>query len=202
VAWVRSHRRAVGIAAVAVVAAAFTIWFTSVSAARRERAAQVALEGAWSLLQEGQVPQAATELQRIIQGFGGTRAGLQARLTLNHTRILSAQNQLAVEDLRAFIGTNPPARFRAQAGMLLGTALENMNQHQAAAAAYVAAAEAAELEFEKADALVAAARAYRNAGRPDQALEVLKRVVEQYPETAGAAVARVRLGELLGNSGP
>jgi tetratricopeptide (TPR) repeat protein len=201
-AWVESNRKAIGIAAGVIVLVVVVTWFMAQASARRERFAQAGLETAWALTQQGNLPQAATELQRIIQGFSGTQAALQARLSLNHTRILSGQNQLAADDLREFLGRNPPARIRYSAAMLLGVALENLGQAAEAAPAYEAAAAAAEMDYEKSDALVAAARAYRHAGAADRAIATLRQVIERYPGTAGYAVAEVRLGELLAAAGP
>jgi TolA-binding protein len=94
------------------------------------------------------------------------------------------------------IGSGPPPQFAAQANMLLGAAYENLGKGAEAAAAYEAAAQAAEMDYQKAEALVAAARAFRSAGQQDKAAEALKTVLAKYPETSAASVAEVRLGEI------
>ncbi|HEX9165377.1 MAG TPA: tetratricopeptide repeat protein, partial [Gemmatimonadales bacterium] len=55
---------------------------------------------------------------------------------------------------------------------------------------------AAELDYQKAEALLGAARAYRTAGQTDKAVEALRVILSKYPETSAYAVAEVRLGEI------
>lgn len=199
-AWLERNRKALAIGAAVVAAVALVTWFMSVASARKERFAQSALEQAWFLSDQGNLPQASTELQRIVTNFGGTSAALEARLSLNQNRLATGQAQLAVEDLRTFLRSNPPPRFRAGGYGLLGVALENIGQPAEAAAAYLEASQAAEMDHIKADALVSAARAFRAAGDTQQAVAALRTVTEVYRETAAFPVAEVRLGELLKGS--
>lgn len=200
VAWLVANQKLLLTAVGIVVAVVAAVWLMSVSAARKERFAQAALEQAWAVGDQGNLAQAAADLQRVVTSFGGTRAALEARLSLNQTRILSGQAQLAADDLRTFIATNPPARIRASAQSMLGVALENAGQPAEAAAAYEAAAETAEMPGFKADALVSAARAHLAAGNRDQAISTLRNVVATYEGTIAHPMAEMRLGELLKGS--
>jgi predicted negative regulator of RcsB-dependent stress response len=196
VAWFQKNARLLGIGAGVIALVVLGTWFMSASAKRKENFARVQLEQAWSLADAGNIPQASAELQKVATNYAGTDAAAEAVLSLNQTRLVAGQTQLAVDDLRRFIGTNPPARFAAPANMLLGGALENLGKPGEAIPAYEAANAAATLDHVKAEALLGVARAARGAGQKDKAIAALRQIIEKYKETAAFPVAEVRLGEL------
>jgi TolA-binding protein len=200
VAWAKANQKylAIGVGAVALVV--LTTWFLSVSAKRKANFARTQLEQAWSAADAGNLPLASGEFQKVASTYSGTEAAYEASLSLNQGRLLSGQSQLAVDDLRKFIGSNPPARYATRAGMLLGAALENLAKGAEAGQAYEQAAAVAEADFAKAEALLASARAYRSAGKQDQAVAALRTVLEKYKETASYPVAEIRLAELTKGS--
>jgi tetratricopeptide (TPR) repeat protein len=171
-------------------------WFLAVSSARKQAFALAQLEQAWATQDGGNLPLAASEFQRIATTYRGTDAAYQAVLSLNSTRLQLGQAQLAVDDLRQFVAANPPVRFRIPGLLLVAAGLENLARPAEAAEVYEQAAAGAELDFQKADALVSAARAWQAAGNRDRAMAALRQVVERYPETNSHAEAQVRLGEL------
>ena len=166
------------------------------SGRRKENFARQALENAWGLADAGNVPQASAELQRIATTYAGTDAAWEARLSLNQTRLVAGQNQLAADDLRRLLSDGPPNRFVASANLLLGSALESLGQPAEAAEVFLAAANAATLDHQKAEAYLGAGRTYRAAGQNDKAIEAYRTIVERYKETAAFPIAEVRLGEL------
>jgi tetratricopeptide (TPR) repeat protein len=196
VAWLQANRAPVGLGAGAIALVVLVTWFMTTAAQRKEDFARTQLEQAWGAMDAGNTPLAASELQKVVDNYGGTDAAAEARLSLNETRLTAGQSQLAVDDLSKMIASSPGARFASQANMLLGAAYENLGKGAEAAVAYQAAAEAAEMDYQKAEALVAAARAFRTAGQNDKAAEVLRTVLAKYPETSAASVAEVRLGEI------
>ena len=197
VAWVKTNQKplAIGVGALAVVVLA--TWFMSAAAKRKENFARTQLEQAWNAEDAGNAPLAAGEMQRVVQTYGGTQAALEARLSLNQNRLMNGQSQLAADDLTQFLATNPPAEVAMEANQLLAGALENLGKGAEAGAAYEKAAELAPLDFQKAEALLAAARAYRSAGDTGKATAALKTILEKYPESAAFPAAEIRLGELL-----
>ncbi len=198
--WFKANQTPV-LAAVGVLATIVLLtWGFSVASARKEAAAQARLEAAWNTQDAGNLPLAASEYQAVVDGFGGTKAALEAVIAVNQARLLNGQSQLAVDALREFLATNPPIGFKASAGRLLGAALENTGNPTEAATAYEAAAADAVEAFRKAEALVAAGRAYRAAGNTEAAIRVLRQVITEYPETASFPVAEIRLGELTKGS--
>ena len=177
---------------IAVIAAA--AWFMSTSASRKEAFASRALQGARQAAESGNLPLAASELQKVSETYKGTRAGTEAVLSLNQVRLLNNQAELAVVGLREFAATNPKG-YAAQTQALLGVALENTRKPAEAAAAYQAAVEAAELDYLKAQYLLDAGRAWMAAGKPDEAAKAYREIIAKYDKTAALTEAKVRLAE-------
>ena len=121
-AWLKANQKLVAVAGSGILLVVLVTWFLSASAARKEAFAQAQLEQAWALQDAGNLPQSAAELQRIAAGYGGTNAALEARLSLNQTRLTMGQAQLAIDDLRPFVGSGPPSRFLVRGYTLLGAA--------------------------------------------------------------------------------
>ena len=195
-AWVQKNAKFLGIGAGVIALAVLGTWFMSASANRKETFARQALEQAWGAADAGNIPQASADLQKVATNYAGTEAASEAVLSLNQTRLVAGQTQLAVDDLRRFLGTNPPDRFAAPANMLLGGALENLGKPAEALPAYEAANATAALDHVKAEALLGVARTARAAGQKDKAIAALRQIIEKYKETAAFPVAEVRLGEI------
>jgi len=192
----QAHRKVLTGAGIAVALIVLVGWFMIESGRRREAAASGILEGAWSLQDQGDLPQASAEFQRVVDGFSGTDAANQAVLALNQVRIESGQSQIAADALTAFIASGPSAVHASPAHRLLGVAQENLGQAAEAAASYEQAAALATLGPLKAEALLSAARAHRNAGKPEDAIRVLRLILAEHGESGVAPEARVRLAEL------
>lgn len=195
--WIQARQRPLGIAVLAIVLVALVAWYISESGRRKQSQAIDALDQARAVMEAGNYPEAATQLQRVVQVYAGTDAALEATLALNQVRMLSGQDQLALDELRKFIGSNPPARFLAAANSHLGMALENTGSFGEAAAAYQAAAAAATEPYLQADALLAAARCQRLAGDAQAASATLQDIIRRFPPTSpGVVEAKVRLAEI------
>lgn len=192
----QAHRKVLTGAGIALALIVLVGWFMVESGRRREAAASGILEGAWGLQDQGDLPQASAEFQRVVDGFGGTDAANQAVLALNGVRIESGQSQIAADALTAFLATGPSAEHGSAAHRLLGVAQENLGLAAEAAASYEQAAALATLSPFKAEALLSAARAHRNAGKPDEAIRVLQVILAEHDESGVAGEARVRLAEL------
>ena len=81
-AWLQMNAKPVGIVVgVLAVATAAILIFRASEASKRERAS-AALYTAQAPLSEGKLPEAASELQKVIQRYSGTLAGQQATLLL------------------------------------------------------------------------------------------------------------------------
>ena len=191
-----ARRKMVLVAAGAVVVVAAGGWFWKTSAARKEAFASRAVQQARAAAEQGNLPLAASELQKITQTYSGTRSAVEAMLVLNQVRMVNGQTELAVVGLRDFIAKNPPMEFRVPAYGLLGVALENTRKPLEAAAAYEQASTGAQIDYLKADYLLQAGRAYRDGGKPDLAIKAYQKVVDTYSKTPALNEAQVRLAEM------
>jgi tetratricopeptide (TPR) repeat protein len=194
--WYQDHIRQllVGLGVIALVV--LGTWFVRESGRRKEAQATSRLSAALTLADRGNLPQAAAELQRVIQTYDGTEAATEAVIALNQVRIASGQGELAVNNLKQFVAKNPPVRYAASAYGLLGSAQENGKRFAEAAQSFEQAATKAELDFLRASYLVDAGRAYREAGKTKDAIRAYRTVVEKYQQAPAATEAEVRLGEL------
>ena len=194
--WVRAHQKLVlGIAGVVVVLALGT-WVVMETGQRRQLRAAEALDQARNIAESGNLPLAASELQKIIETFSGTDAATEAVVTLNQVRMVNGQSELAVVSLQEYLKTNPKKVYKVPAQGLLGEALENAGRPEEAGAAYLGAAEDAEVDYLKAQYLLSAARAYANAGKVEEAVKALQTIIDKYSKTTALTEARVRLAEL------
>ncbi len=194
--WYRDRKR-LGTAAVVLLAlAAVVAWFVITSGRRKEDFAARMLSQAVATADRGNLPQAASDLQRLIQTYRGTEAAGEAVLLLNQIRLTTGQAELAAGNLREFLASQPPPRYAAPAASLLGAALESGNKFAEAAQAYERAAGLADLDYMRAAYLLEAGRAFREAGRTQDAIRVYRNIVEKYPSAPAVPEAQLRLAEL------
>ena len=195
-AWVRAHQKLVLGIAGAVVVVALGTWLVMETGQRRQLRAAEQLDRARGIAESGNLPLAASELQKIIETFSGTNAATEAVVTLNQVRMVNGQSELAVVSLQEYLKTNPKKIYKVPAQGLLGEALENANRPDEAGQAYLGAANDADLDYLKAQYLLSAGRAFANAGNVDEAFKALSTIIEKYPDTNSKSEATVRLSEL------
>jgi outer membrane protein assembly factor BamD (BamD/ComL family) len=194
--WYQDRQRLLLAALVVLAAAAIVGWFVLASGKRKEQFAARSLNQARTAAEAGNLPLASSELQRLITTYRGTDAASEAVLTLNQVRMVNGQSELAAVGLREFLATKPAAKYVAPANGLLGAALENSKRWAEAASAYTEASNAAEVPYLKANYLLDAGRAYRQAGRTEEATRAYRTILEKYPDAPSFTEAQVRLAEL------
>ena len=195
-AWVDRNRKLVTYGAIAVAVVAVGGWLFIETGKRKELAALEALDRARSAFESGNLPVAATEFQRVAQTFSGTESGYSAELAVNEVRLASGQVQIAADELKKFADKNPPAFYASGAWSMRGGALENLKKFDEAAQSYAKAAELAQEDYLKVDALLGQARSLRLAGNAKAAEDVLRGIVGKFGrEVPGEAEAEVRLAE-------
>lgn len=175
-------------------------WWNLLSTKRAEVEARDQLLEARAAFEAKNYPLAASELSRISENYASTRAAEEGTILLAQVRLLQGQGQQAVAVLQDF-APGADRDYRAQAYGLLGAAYENLAHPQEAAEAYATAAEAAPMDFLKAQFLSDAARAYVAAGDSARAIQAYRRIVKEFAETGLTAEAQVRLGELTKGAG-
>jgi TolA-binding protein len=194
--WYQRYQRPLLIVAGVLLLGVVVAWFIVASQKRKEQFASRSLNQARSAAEAGNLPLASSELQRLITTYKGTDAALEAVITLNQVRMINGQSELAAVGLREFVASKPPAKYLAPAYGLLGAALENSKRWAEAADAYTQASSSAEVPYLKADYLVSAGRAYREAGRNTDAVRSYRTVLEKYSDAPSFTEAQVRLAEL------
>jgi tetratricopeptide (TPR) repeat protein len=194
----KQNSRALTFAAVALAVVAGVIWLYGTTQHRKESFAAQELTRARSAAEAGNLPLAASDLARIAERLGGTRAADDATILLNQIRLIQGQTEAAVTALQEFVRGRHPDYVRASAYGLLGGGLEDQAQYREAAQAYREAANAARLDFLKAQYLLDAGRALTAAGDSAGAREVLGEVLRRFGELDQAAEARIRMAELGG----
>jgi outer membrane protein assembly factor BamD (BamD/ComL family) len=194
--WYQDRQRYLLAALIVLAAAAIVGWFVVASERRKEQFAGRSLNQARAAAEAGNLPLASSELQRLITTYKGTDAASEAVITLNQVRMVNGQSELAAVGLREFLATKPAAKYVAPANGLLGAALENSKRWIEAANAYTQASNAAEVPYLKASYLLDAGRAYRQAGRTQDAVRAYRTILEKYPDSPSFTEAQVRLAEL------
>jgi len=192
---IRAHRQLAtyvgGAVAIGLVLLAWTVWSGRQASGR----AGEQLQQARGAFESGNLTLAASELNRVVENYSGTRAAEEATLLLAQVRMRQGQTPQAVDLLLGLAGDASRA-YRAQAFGLLGAAYENAGRVRDAAEAYEQAARAARLPVFEAQYLSEAARAW--VGVPDtaRALALYERIAKDSIKGGPTVEARVRIGEL------
>jgi outer membrane protein assembly factor BamD (BamD/ComL family) len=194
--WYRDRRRQLVVAVALIAAVAMVGWFLLASGKRKEQFAARSLNQARAAAEAGNLPLASSELQRLITTYKGTDAASEAVITLNQVRMVNGQSELAAVGLREYLAAKPDKKYVAPAYGLLGAALENSKRWGEAAEAYGQASNAAEVDYLKANYLVDAGRAYRQAGKIQDAERVYRTILQKYPKSPSFTEAQVRLAEV------
>src|SRR5262245_32814411 len=109
--WLRDPKRQAAAGAVAAAVIALGVWFVVTSGRRKEEFASRVLSHALATADKGDLPQASSELQRVIQTYAGTDAASEAVLSLNQIRMPSGQSHQAAVTLRDLLANTTVPRF-------------------------------------------------------------------------------------------
>ena len=194
-AWIKAHRQLSSwLGTAIVVAAVLFVWQLSIGR-REEEIASRDLQGARFAFENQNLPLAASELAKVVENHSGTNAASEARLLLANVRLLQGQPQQAVQVLLDYAPKAGKA-YRSQAYELLGSAYENLGRARDAAEAYESGATAARLDFQKAQLLSDAGRAWTTAADTARAVADYRRIVKDFGKQGNVTEAKVRLAEL------
>jgi tetratricopeptide (TPR) repeat protein len=195
VAWVKTHKQLSSwLGAIVVVGAVLVVWTMSTQR-RSEEIAGRELQGARFAFENQNLPLAASELAKVVENYSGTNAAEEGRLLLANVRLLQGQPQQAVQVLQDH-AASAAKPYRAQGFGLLGAAYENMGRFREAGEAYESGSAAARFDFQKAQMLSDAGRAWTNASDTARAVAAYRKIVNDFPKQGTATEAKVRLSEL------
>jgi predicted negative regulator of RcsB-dependent stress response len=190
--WFRAHGRAVALAAVALAAVVVIGWLVRWSGRTKEVRAARELGSAQQAFVSGNMALAQSDLQKVVQRYGGTTAGQQAKLLL--AQAYFAQGKVA-DGLSVLEEAGNPEPFEVSFHAVRAAGLEQAGKPAEAAQEYLQASGKALGAPEKADFKSEAARAYLAAGDSATARRLWSEIAadESNPLTQEAAL---RLGEI------
>lgn len=192
--WERYGRVALGVLAGLAVVAALAFFYMRSRAAEEEVAAGKLAEASL-LYWQGDYQRSLQLSRETAERHGSTPSGLDAHRQAGDAAYWGGDFKTSVAEYRRYLAKNPNGLLADAARRSLAYALESDKQFPEAAREY----EALVGRFERgssAEFLMAAARCYRGANQPDQALARLQRAVDEFGETEAANQARVELAEL------
>ena len=192
--WFMLHNREVTWAVVALAIIVGGVWFYERSQSIKAQRAEAAYFQARQSAAAGNLPLAASDLQKVATRYEGTSAGTQAALTL--AQLLYDQKKFK-EGLAVLKKAEAKASgdFRPSVHVLEAAGYEEQKDLTTAAEQYKLAAEATRFPADKAEYQASAARAYMAAGKTDQARAIWTALAKDDTGPVSAE-ARVRLGEL------
>jgi predicted negative regulator of RcsB-dependent stress response len=190
--WARANANRIGIGAIVIVAVAAVAFLWRASAEKKELRASEALAAAQMVVQSGNAALAQSDLQALLRRYGGTSAGVQARLLL--AQVHFGQGKIA-EGLSELNAISSPGLYAASVHALRGAGLEQSGKPAEAAPEYEKAAGAATTDGAKAAYQADAARAYMAAGNTAAATKIWETIATDDTNPM-AGEAKVRLGEL------
>ena len=194
VEWVRGHTRQVGMGAIGVAAIVAGAWILRGSNATKAAGAAQALGEAQRSVATGNLALATADLQKVVQRYGSTTAGRQARLLLAQVQF---QQGKVADGLKTLDEIGDGGYSAAAVHAVRAAGLEQSGKPADAAEEYLKAAGAATLDAERESFRSDAARAYAVAGKKAEALAIWQ-VMADDPSSVLNSEARLRIGELSG----
>lgn len=167
-----------------LVLAGGVLYVTRMGRLNEERA-QVLLNRATNLLESQQSEAARPLLEKVRDSYSGTRAAEDAHFFLGMNALAADQQAEARKELTAFLEDHDGEDFlRAAAQGGLAVCLEREKKWAEAAEAWVQASLVDEVgNFNAPTYLFNAALCWEQAGKVDQALPLLDRILEKYPKS-------------------
>ncbi|MGH7663155.1 MAG: tetratricopeptide repeat protein [Gemmatimonadaceae bacterium] len=193
--WIELHTRHLVIATVILLAVAGGLWFWIRSREIRAARAQEGLTAAEQSLQQGNLPLATSDLERLLGRYGSTPAAPQAALLLGQIYFERGEYQRGISVLERAVQTDAGELIDATFKSLIADGYDELGRYSEAAEHYNQAADLTEFETDRALYRASAARALTRAGNDAEALRIWSDLADN-PESPVAGEARIRMGEL------
>ena len=194
--WIRAHQNMVLVSLVVVAVAFGAVFYfraqdRSVTAMARDQ-----LEVAHGLLIQEDEEGAKASLVEIVERYGGTVHGSEARLLLGELYLRAGETDQALVVLEP-LGESPDSPLELQAAVLLAVALEQAGEAMEAERLYLDFAEKADLAYQNRQGLEAAARLRADREDLAGAAELYRAILATYEENdPGRDVFVMRLQEM------
>jgi predicted negative regulator of RcsB-dependent stress response len=195
--WARRNSAAVitGAVLVLVAAAVVVYYFAVYKPGQRERAAEEFVR-IQQTVSSGNAQLAERELATFSKTYEGTSYGDEASIALAQIQLQGGKPADAVKTLSSFTGRIASSPVGVQGAMLLASAQQQAGQADAAVQTYLAVADKARLDYQKHDALSAAAAIREEKGDFKGAAELYQRIVSSTEEgSMERAVFEMRAAE-------
>jgi predicted negative regulator of RcsB-dependent stress response len=199
VEWLELHSRQLMFGSIGLLVIAGGFWFYRHSNQLQAESASVALSEAESAIGSGNLPLAQSSLEKLVQRYGNTPSGTQARVLLAQVHYDKGEYQQGMKDLDP-VTTDKDAYTAATALNLQAAGLEQSGKLPEAAALYQKAASRAPYKSDHDVYMASAARVLTTAGKADEAKKIWAALASD-DQSPAAAEARVRLGELEAKTG-
>ncbi len=190
--WVQANARAIGIGAIVIAAIGAGSWVVMRSNETKALAASRALAEAQRSVSSGNLPLAAADLQKVVERYGSTNAGVQAKLLL--ARVLYQQDKVD-DGLKVLNETGKAGALQPSLHALRAAGLEQSGKPVEAAAEYLKASQATSLSSERESYKADAARALVAGGKQDDALKLWQEMAANEASPLNSE-AHLRVGEL------
>jgi TolA-binding protein len=192
--WEQYGRFAIGIAAAAAVAVVLFVFWTR-SRAASESSAATRLSEATALFWQGEYARSREVARQVADEYGSTPSGNDAHRLLGDNAYWVGDYPTAITEYRTYLEHEKKGVLADAARRSLAYALESHNQHAEAAALYEELVGRFDRES-SAEFLAASARCHLALGQRPQAIERLRRLLNEFSDTSHSTLARVRLAEL------
>ena len=190
--WARANSNKISMGGIVLVALAAVVFLWRASADKKEVRASQALAAAQGVVQSGNAALAQSDLQAIIRRYGGTTAGVQARMLLAQVHFGQDKIEEGLKELNAI---SSPGIYASSVHALRAAGLEQSGKSAEAAAEYEKAAAAASTRVGRAAYQADAARSYLAAGKAQEATRIWEAIAGDDTNPMSGE-ARVRLGEI------
>lgn len=193
--WLQGHTRTlvVGVGALSIFVAG-GLYYRSYRGSLRVQAAEQ-LEQIQQTVASRGIETAKRQLESFVARFPPTGPAAEARILLGQLHLESGNAQAAIQVLEP-MARDLDTPLNLQAAFLLATAYEESARANDAEALYLRTADAAHLDFQRRDALAAAARIRAHKGDPAGTRDLYRRLLKTLPhDHPDRALYELRLAE-------
>ncbi len=192
---ISAKRREIGIVAIVVVALGGALLLWRQSNMKKEDNAERAFQQAANAYYAGNLALARTDLQKVLDRYAGTTAGVEGAMLLAQANYQEGKWPEGIKVLETAQKSSAAGPFAASLEALIAAGYADQKKYDEAAKHYQAASDKAQFAADKDLHRSDVARMSALAGKKDEARKIWTELAGK-PESPVWGEARVRLGEL------